>query len=120
MTCAGQTHLVFRRLRWGGPSSSSRAAGFFNIRPDSNAVAPNPSIRFLVANTERLIIDNEGFIGLGGVLNPTNPIQHANGAFLSAAGLWTNGSSRAYKQEIETLGLGDAKATSSSSFVLSS
>jgi len=91
-------------------NSIGRGSGFFNIRPDSSAAAPNPSLRFLVANTERMIIDNEGYIGLG-VANPNNPIHHLSGATLSGVGVWTDASSRAYKKDIRTLGLADAKTT---------
>src|SRR5205823_7593266 len=31
-------------------STFGRGSGFFNVRPDASAVAPNPSIRFMVAN----------------------------------------------------------------------
>jgi hypothetical protein len=89
-----------------------RSAGFFNVRPDASATAPNPSIRFMTANTQRMIIDNEGFIGLGASINPTSPIHHqATGAILSAAGAWQNGSSREIKQDIEALGSEEARAT---------
>ncbi len=92
-----------------GGSSFGRAAGFFNVRPDSNAVAPNPSIRFMTANTVRMIIDNEGFIGLGTMAtgNPTSPIHYTNGAntaLLTTAGVWQDASSRAAKEHIEELG----------------
>ncbi len=90
--------------------SIGRSAAFFNIRPDASAVAPNPSIRFMTANVERLIIDNEGFIGLGGVANPGSPIQHSNGALLTAGGAWQNGSSRALKQDISQLSPSEALA----------
>jgi hypothetical protein len=92
-----------------GETSFGRAAGFFNVRPDDAAVAPNPSLRFLVANTERMIIDNEGFIGLG-VANPSNPIQHSSGAVLTAGGVWQSVSSRATKRDIRPLEPADAMA----------
>jgi hypothetical protein len=83
-------------------ASNGRAAGFLNVRPDSGASAPNPSLRFLVANTERMIIDNEGFIGLG-VANPSSPIHHSTGAVLSATGQFISAFSRALKQDIREL-----------------
>jgi hypothetical protein len=92
-----------------GGLSFGRGAGFFNSRPDASAVAPNPSLRFLVANTLRLIIDNEGFLGLG-VTNPTNPIQHSSGAILTAAGVWQSVSSREAKQDINPLSTEEAMA----------
>lgn len=90
-------------------TSLGRAAGFFNVRPDPLATAPNPSLRFLTANVERMIITNTGNLGLG-VSNPSNPIQAASGAFLSAGGTWTNASSREMKDEVESLAVAEAQA----------
>jgi uncharacterized membrane protein len=45
--------------------SFGRSAGFFNIRPDASAVAPNPSLRFMTANVERMIVTNTGNVGIG-------------------------------------------------------
>ena len=46
-------------------SSFGRSAGFFNVRPDASAVAPNPSLRFMTANVERMIVTNVGNVGIG-------------------------------------------------------
>jgi hypothetical protein len=46
-------------------SSIGRGAAFFNVRPDASAVAPNPSLRFLTVNVERMIITNAGNVGIG-------------------------------------------------------
>lgn len=46
-------------------SSMGRSAGFLNVRPDASATAPNPSLRFATANTERMIINNVGNVGIG-------------------------------------------------------
>jgi hypothetical protein len=54
-----------------GGSSFGRGAGFFNVRPDPLASAPNPSLRFLTGNVMRMIITNSGTVGIG----TTNP-QH--------------------------------------------
>ncbi|MFA6956061.1 MAG: tail fiber domain-containing protein [Thermoanaerobaculia bacterium] len=93
-----------------GGLSYGRATGYFNIRPDTSAAAPNPSLRFLTANTQRMIIDNEGFLGLGSVgFNPSYPIHHqATNARLDAAGVWQNGSSRTMKHDIRPLDAGSA------------
>ena len=90
-------------------ASVGRGAGFFNVRPDSLAVAPNPSLRFFTANVERLIITNTGNVGVG-TSNPANPIQTASGAHVTAGGVWTNASSRGLKDEIQPLTAGDALA----------
>ena len=89
--------------------SYGRGAGFLNVRPDSGAAAPNPSLRFLIANTQRMILDNEGFLGLG-VGNPANPIEHTSGAVLTAGGTWQSVSSRAAKRDIRPLEASDALA----------
>ncbi|MDP9192876.1 MAG: tail fiber domain-containing protein [Acidobacteriota bacterium] len=94
-----------------GGSTFGRAAGFLNVRPDASASAPNPSLRFMTANTVRMIIDNEGFIGIGTTANPDAPIHYTNGgtqARLTTAGVWTDASSRAAKEHIETLSVDDA------------
>lgn len=46
-------------------SSFGRSAGFFNVRPDASAVAPNPSLRFMTANVQRMIVTNVGNVGIG-------------------------------------------------------
>src|SRR5437867_455943 len=48
-----------------GGASFGRSAGFFNVRPDAGATAPNPSLRFMTGNVERMIITNAGNIGIG-------------------------------------------------------
>lgn len=53
-----------------GGLSFGRGVGFFNVRPDAAAVAPNPSLRFMTANVERMIVTNAGNVGIG----VTNPI----------------------------------------------
>jgi hypothetical protein len=43
-------------------------AGFFNVRPSSagaGAAAPNPSLRFMTANVQRIIVSNLGKVGIG-------------------------------------------------------
>lgn len=48
-------------------ASFGRSSAFFNVRPDASAVAPNPSLRFLTANVQRMIITNTGQVGIGTV-----------------------------------------------------
>ncbi|HEX7189974.1 MAG TPA: tail fiber domain-containing protein, partial [Thermoanaerobaculia bacterium] len=56
-------------------------------------------------NTVTSVVFPQGNIGIG-VASPTNPIQHSSGALLTSGGVWTNASSRSYKQDITDL---DAK-----------
>jgi hypothetical protein len=87
--------------------SFGRSAAFYNVRPDASAVAPNPSMRWDIANVQYMILDNEGFLGLGSTMtNPQFPIHHESGARLSG-GNWTNASSYTVKQDIALL---DTKA----------
>jgi hypothetical protein len=83
-----------------GGLSFGRSSAFISVRPDASAVAPNPSIRLLTADTLRFIIDNVGQVGLGGVSAPAFPIDHSNGAHLTAGGIWTNASSREFKEDV--------------------
>ncbi|MGZ7032257.1 MAG: hypothetical protein ACXVIJ_09820 [Thermoanaerobaculia bacterium] len=42
-----------------------RGSGFFNVRPDASATAPNPSLRFMTVNIQRMVITNTGDVGIG-------------------------------------------------------
>lgn len=48
-----------------GGTSFGRGSGFLNVRPDASATAPNPSLRLLTANVERMIVTNTGNVGIG-------------------------------------------------------
>jgi len=60
-------------------------------------------------SVDRITIDRNGNVGIG-VARPSNPLEMANGAHLSKGGVWTNASSRARKENIESLALDDALA----------
>jgi hypothetical protein len=49
-------------------NSFGEGAGFFNVRPDPSAVAPNPSLRFMTNNLQRMIITNTGRLGVNTTL----------------------------------------------------
>jgi hypothetical protein len=83
-------------------SSFGRGSGFFNVRPDAQAAPPNPSLRFATNNLQRMIIDNAGRVGIGAPV-PAHPLQMASGARVTAGGVWTDASSREYKQDIAPL-----------------
>jgi hypothetical protein len=50
-----------------------------------------------------------GYVGIG-TTTPVQPLQMASGAYVSAGGVWTNASSRAYKQDIKSLTNDEAMA----------
>ncbi|HNP35472.1 MAG TPA: SH3 domain-containing protein [Woeseiaceae bacterium] len=56
---------------------------------------------------DRITVDRDGNVGIG-ESNPSQPLQMASGAYVSAGGVWTNASSRAKKQDISELGSSDA------------
>lgn len=60
------------------------------------------------AGTTRMMIDGtSGFVGIG-VTNATHPITMASGAHVTTGGVWTDSSSRDYKENIENLTQQDA------------
>jgi hypothetical protein len=61
-------------------------------------------------SVDRITIDRNGNVGFG-VSRPSNPIEMASGAHVTAGGVWTNSSSRARKENIVELSLDDAVAT---------
>jgi len=61
-------------------------------------------------SVDRITIDSDGNVGFG-VAQPSNPIQMASGAHVTAGGVWTNSSSRAKKENIAELSLDDALMT---------
>ena len=63
--------------------SFGEGSGFFNVRPDAAATPPNPSLRFMTNNTQRMIIDNNGNVGIG----TTSPLARAQ---VTAADTGTN------------------------------
>ena len=96
-----------------GGASFGRGAAYLNVRPDASATAPNPSLRFLTANAQRVIIDNEGNIGFGSNVagfNPAFPLVHQSTNARLEGGIWTNGSSRAIKHDIHALEASEAMA----------
>ncbi|HEX7152755.1 MAG TPA: tail fiber domain-containing protein [Thermoanaerobaculia bacterium] len=95
----------------GGTSGVGRGGVVINSIADASAVAPNPSVRILIAGAQRFIIDNQGYMGIGGITDPSVPVHSSTGASLSVGGVWTNASSRDYKQHIQELSTEEAMAT---------
>jgi hypothetical protein len=56
---------------------------------------------------DRITIDRDGNVGIG-ASRPTNPLEMASGAHVTAGGVWINSSSRAAKENISDLTLEDA------------
>ena len=54
-----------------------------------------------------MVIDRNGNVGFG-VPRPSHPIELANGAHVTAGGVWTNSSSRARKENIRDVTVEEA------------
>jgi hypothetical protein len=67
-----------------------------------NFVLAGSNMIFYSGTSEAMRLDTSGRLGLG-VPGPTQPLQLKNGAYCSVGGVWTNASSRAYKQDIREL-----------------
>jgi hypothetical protein len=48
-----------------GGNSFGRSTGFFNVRSDTSATAPNPSLRFAIGGQVHMIITTDGKVGIG-------------------------------------------------------
>jgi hypothetical protein len=59
---------------------------------------------------DRITINRDGNVGFG-VTRPSNPIELASGAHVTAGGVWTNSSSRERKENIADLSASDALET---------
>ena len=58
---------------------------------------------------DRITVNRDGHVGLG-VARPQHPLEMANGAHVTAGGVWTNRSSRDSKENIERLTDDEARA----------
>jgi hypothetical protein len=66
-------------------NSFGEGSGFFNVRPDPSAVAPNPSLRFMTVNVQRMIITNTGNVGIG-TSSPDQALSVSGNADKSSGG----------------------------------
>jgi hypothetical protein len=80
----------------GGVLQMQRRAGGFG------AFEASPFKVYISAPTNAFFLRGNGYLGLG--VDPSYPIHSSTGAYLSAGGVWTNASSREYKEDIRPLG----------------
>ncbi len=114
----GTTPNIRFRTSGGGPTQSwlfqnNATSGVFAIRDETGVASPfriNPG-----ANENTLNLDADSQVAINRS-SATNPLHvgtdgtNGNGAFLSAGGVWTNASSREFKDEIVELTAEEAMA----------
>ncbi|MBN1996711.1 tail fiber domain-containing protein [candidate division KSB1 bacterium] len=69
--------------------------------------ADNEDADFATQKAKSFIVRASGGVGIG-LNNPQYPLHMASGAYVSVAGIWTDASSREYKENIKDLSLADA------------
>lgn len=99
-------HASSLRLKSKSATFTQTVGSTFTIRDTANAV--NPVIIIPSNKNINSVVIKNGNVGIG-VINPTNPLELANGAKCTAGGVWTNASSRQLKNDIEALPLKQAQ-----------
>ncbi len=81
-------------VAFGGGNTMGNAATQIDLFTAPNTTTP--------AGSSRLTIKGNGNVGIG-TSSPSNPLQMASGAYVTAGGIWVDASSREYKDNIEVL-----------------
>jgi hypothetical protein len=101
-----------------GNPSGARYFGFLSYSDKDGARLP---VRFFTTDAGGTLRDTlylgagqaagqPGWVGIGTV-SPGHPLEMASGAHVTAGGVWTDASSRSFKQDIAELSLDDAEQT---------
>jgi hypothetical protein len=89
-------------VAFGGGNAIGNAATQIDLYTAPNTTTP--------IGIPRLTIIGNGNVGLG-IQDPLYPLEMASGAHVTAGGVWVNGSSREYKENIKNLKTEDAVET---------
>jgi hypothetical protein len=89
-------------VAFGGGNAIGNAATQIDLFTAPNTTTP--------AGTPRLTIIGNGNVGIG-IQDPEYPLEMASGAAVTTGGVWMNASSRAYKDNIESLAPEEATDT---------
>jgi len=98
----------------------SELAGKEGFRPQFRFESPEPGFidigqdrngNFVVESNDniRMLIQEGGNVGIG-TTSPSHPLQMASGAHVTSGGVWTDASSREYKENIRALSSAEALA----------
>lgn len=95
-----------------GDSDTVRETGHLSFV--DNAIDGNERINFAIFSAGDLMaIQGNGNVGIG-TSSPNFPLEMASGAHVSAGGVWTDASSREYKENIRDLSYDEARSALSS------
>ena len=94
----------FSRFQFLSAGTMRWSMGMINDASNNFHLGPNISTTYLFVN------QSNGRIGIGTKL-PAHPLEMGSGAYVTEEGVWTDASSRSYKQDIEELGADDAAET---------
>jgi len=89
-------------VAFGGGNTIGNAATQIDLFTAENTTTP--------VGTPRLTIIGNGYVGLG-TQTPAYPLEMLSGAYVTTGGVWTNASSREYKDNIKGLKVEDAIET---------
>jgi len=89
-------------VAFGGGNTIGNAATQIDLFTAENTTTP--------VGTSRLTIIGNGYVGIG-TQDPAYPLEMSSGAFVTTGGVWTNASSREYKDNIEALATEEALDT---------
>jgi hypothetical protein len=89
-------------VAFGGGNTIGNAATQLDLYTAPNTTTP--------VGFPRLTIIGNGYVGIG-IQDPEYPLEMASGAYVTTGGVWTNASSREYKDNIESLATEEALDT---------
>jgi len=94
----------FSRFQFLNAGTMRWSMGMINDTSNDFHLGPNISTTYLYVS------NSNGRVGIG-TKTPGHPLQMGSGAHVTTGGVWTDASSRSYKQDIAELSLDDAETT---------
>jgi len=99
---------------WISDNTHTATKGIVTLEAVRDGGDESGKLEILTANggslNYRMTIKSNGYIGIG-QRSPSHPLQMASGAYCTTGGVWTNASSKEYKQDIKELTRDEAMET---------